>query len=113
MELSMNDLRELVGGSRKPPVPAVPAVPAVTGGYKIVVCQRGFVYAGNVEFSGDYITITNAVNLRVWGTTKGLGELALNGATPETKADASGTVRVHKLAAVSMIDCTEVIRATA
>ena len=107
MELNMSDLRELIGGGNEPQV-------RMNRGslHKIVVCQRGFVYAGHVEFLRDYIIITDAVNLRVWGTTKGLGELALTGATPDTRADASGTVRVHELAVVSMIDCTEVIRAT-
>tara|TARA_R110000824_G_scaffold69785_4_gene179594 strand:- start:29 stop:442 length:414 start_codon:yes stop_codon:yes gene_type:complete len=108
MELSLQDLRELLGGSHEPPT-----LTTMHGGYKIVVCQRGFVYAGNVEFRGDYIIITDAVNLRVWGTTNGLGQLALFGATPETRADSCGTVRVHELAAVSVIDCKELIRATA
>jgi len=106
MELSLQDLRELIGSPQK-------THSTMHGGYKIVVCQRGFVYAGNVELHGDYIVITDAVNLRVWGTTKGLGELALAGATPETKADACGAVRVHELAVVSMIDAKEVIGATA
>jgi len=108
MELSMSDLRELVGGSHQPPTPTT-----MHGGYKIVVCQRGFVYAGDVTLSGQYLIIENAVNLRVWGTTKGLGELALTGATPDTRADDCGTVRVHELAVVSMIDAKVVIHATA
>jgi len=112
MEFSMDDLRELLGGGNtdceKHPDRGV----SVGSHYKIVVCQRGFVYAGEVVFRGAYVTIKDAVNLRVWGTTKGLGELALNGATDATKADACGTVRVHELAVVSMLDCTEVIRAT-
>tara|TARA_R110002110_G_scaffold67445_1_gene183878 strand:- start:523 stop:849 length:327 start_codon:yes stop_codon:yes gene_type:complete len=108
MDLSMSDLREFIGWSHQPPT-----LTTMHGGYKIVVCQRGFVYAGDVTLSGQYLIIENAVNLRVWGTTKGLGELALTGATPETKADDCGTVRVHELAVVSMIDAKEVIGATA
>ena len=81
--------------------------------HKIVVCQRGFVYAGDVATVGDYIVIANAVNVRKWGTTKGLGELAAKGSLPDTKADATGTVRVHRLAVVSMIDCEARINATA
>ncbi len=72
---------------------------------KIVVCQRGFIYAGNVTKNGDYIVINDAVNIRRWGTSRGLGELASKGNQPETKADACGTVRVHQLAVVAMIDC--------
>ena len=81
--------------------------------HKIVVCQRGFVYAGDVSQEGEYLVIRNAVNLRRWGTTQGLGELAEKGNRPETKADACGVVRVHQLAVVSMIDCKEAIRASA
>ena len=85
----------------------------VVTGHKIVVCQRGFVYAGDVSEICDYIVIENAVNIRKWGTTKGLGELAGKGSLPDTKADASGTVRVHRLAIVSMLDCEARINATA
>lgn len=81
--------------------------------HKIVVCQRGFIYAGDVEQSGDYLVIRNAVNIRRWGTKRGLGELAASGATSETKADAVGTVRVHHLSVVSLIDCGVAIHATA
>ena len=73
--------------------------------HKIVVCQRGFVYAGDVSKVGDYLVISDAINLRQWGTTKGLGELALKGNTDSTVADAVGTVRVHELAVVSLLDC--------
>lgn len=81
--------------------------------HKIVVCQRGFVYAGDVEQQCEYLVIRNAVNIRRWGTSRGLGELAAKGNQSETKADAAGVVRVHKLAVVSLIDCTEVIHASA
>ena len=73
--------------------------------YKIIVCQRGFVYAGKVDFSGEYIVVRDAVNIRKWGTTSGLGQLALQGKQSETVLDRVGTLRVHKLAVVSMIDC--------
>lgn len=79
--------------------------------FKIVVCQRGFVYAGNVSFEGSYIVIDDAVNLRRWGTERGLGQLALEGLQPETKADRCGVIRVHELAVVCMMDCKEVINA--
>lgn len=80
--------------------------------HKIVVCQRGFVYAGDVERSGDYLVIRNAVNIRRWGTSRGLGELAAKGNQAETKADDCGTVRVHQLAVVALIDCSGVLHAS-
>ena len=81
--------------------------------HKIVICQRGFIYAGDVVRDGDYLVIGHAVNIRRWGTNKGLGELAEKGNLPETKADACGVVRVHELAVVAMIDCKERIDASA
>lgn len=81
--------------------------------HKLVVCQRGFVYAGDVSRQGDYLVIRNAVNVRRWGTNRGLGELAAKGNQSETKADDAGTVRVHQLAVVALIDCTEKIHASA
>ena len=80
--------------------------------HKIVICQRGFVYAGDVEVAGDYLVIRNAVNVRRWGTIRGLGELAAKGNQADTKADDAGIVRVHKLAVVALVDCTERIHAT-
>ena len=80
--------------------------------HKIVVCQRGFVYAGDVEKCGDYLVIRNAVNIRRWGTERGLGELAAKGNRPETNADACGVVRVHQLAVVALIDCDGAIHAS-
>ena len=81
--------------------------------FKIIICQRGFVFAGDVDHVGDYIVISNAVNIRRWGTTKGLGELAERGSLENPKADPAGTVRVHYLAVVAMLDCEERINATA
>ena len=80
--------------------------------FKIVVCQRGFVYAGDVKQCGDYILISNAVNLRYWGTSEGLGELSKKGNLPDTKADPCGDIRVHQLAVVALMDCDERIVAS-
>ena len=84
----------------------------INGGYKIVIGRSGFVWAGDVTREGNYIVARNAVNIRQWGTTRGLGELAESGATSKTKADAVGTVRLHELAVVAMLDAKERINAT-
>jgi hypothetical protein len=81
--------------------------------HKIVICQRGFVYAGEVRRVGSYLVITKAVNIRRWGTKKGLGELSRKGNQPDTVADACEDVRVHELSVVGLMDCGEVIYATA
>ena len=75
--------------------------------FSIVVLDRGFVYVGNVEHDGEWCVITNAKNIRVWGTTKGLGELALNGPLKSTKLDTVGTVRAPAKAVISLIDTEE------
>jgi len=73
------------------------------GDIKIVVLDRGFVYIGNVEEKDDFVIIRNAKNLRIWGTTKGLGEL-VNGPLSGTKMDSVGTVRAPSRALISLID---------
>ena len=72
---------------------------------QIVIAQRGWVFVGDVEKSGDDVTINNAQCIRRWGTTKGLGEIAKNGPTSSTVLDDMGTVRLHALAVVASLDC--------
>ena len=79
------------------------AVPETAGDIKIVVLDRGFVYVGRVAMEGDFVVITNAKNIRVWGTKTGLGQL-VGGPTSETKLDTVGTVRAPMRALVSLID---------
>lgn len=55
-------------------------------GFMIVTMQRGFVWVGDVESDGKYVTIRNGNIIRRWGTTKGLGEL-VNGPTENTILD--------------------------
>lgn len=61
------------------------------GDIKIVVLDRAYIYIGRVRIDGDFVRITNAKNIRVWGTTKGLGEL-VHGPTSTTKLDAAGDI---------------------
>jgi hypothetical protein len=74
---------------------------------QIVVLQRGWVVVGMVVVSGDDVTIGKASVVRVWGTTKGLGEIAMNGPTKDTVLDPCGVVRAHKGSVVMYIDCME------
>lgn len=71
---------------------------------KIVVLDRGFVYVGRVTLSEDWCVIEGAKNVRYWGTTRGLGQLALEGPTSSTKLDAVGVVRAPMRAVISLID---------
>ena len=69
----------------------------------IVVLDRGFVYVGNVSIDGDWCLIERANNIRVWGTTEGLGEL-VNGPTKDTQLDVVGNVRAPMRAVISIIE---------
>ena len=73
------------------------------GDIKIVVLDRGFVYVGRVSLGVDFVTITSAHNIRIWGTSKGLGEL-VNGPLSSTKLDRVGTVNAPVRALISLID---------
>ena len=80
------------------------AVPETRGDIKIVVADRGFVYVGHIDESDPaFVKLTNAHNIRVWGTTKGLGEL-VKGPTSSTKLDRVGSIRIPARAVISIID---------
>lgn len=71
----------------------------------IVVADRGWVWVGEVSEDADHVTIRNAQNVRRWGTTQGLGELALKGPQPNTKLDPAGTVKVPARAVIAQLAC--------
>jgi len=73
---------------------------------KIVVLQRGWVYVGYfTRDDGTGCKLTNASNIRVWGTTKGLPEL-VNGPTKATVLDkCDGEVEFDWLTVVHTITC--------
>lgn len=84
MEQSINELE--VNGVKYIRKDSVKDVKEYDGDIKIVVLQRGWVYIGRFERTGNDCKLHNAYNIRSWGTTKGLPEL-VNGATKDTKLD--------------------------
>lgn len=74
---------------------------------KIAILQRGWVVIGRYKEEGDECVIENAYVIRRWGTSEGLGELALKGKQSETVLDKTGVVRFNKLTSVAFIDCNE------
>ncbi len=65
----------------------------------IIVIESGFVFVGfpsvaQHEILGKTCILKDAKNIRVWGTTKGLGQLANIGTTAETKLDFVGVVTI-------------------
>jgi hypothetical protein len=86
----------------------VPAGSVLTPGpSKIAILQRGWVMVGTFSQDGERMTLTNASVIRQWGTTKGIGELALNGPTAKTVLDPCGTVSFHELTVVALLDCQD------
>jgi len=77
----------------------------VNHGLQIVILDRGFVFVGDVSTDGEWVTIDNAKNVRRWGTSQGLGELAARGPQPETKLDMGGTIKAPQRALIGMIAC--------
>ena len=74
---------------------------------QIVILQRGWVVVGDfAEVKGECV-LANASVIRVWGTTKGLGELAENGPMTNTKIDPCPTVRFHPLTIIARMDVNE------
>ena len=61
-------------------------------GLQITVLDNGFVYIGRVVTNGNWGDIVNAWNVRRWGTTHGLGQLA-EGPLDGTVLDHVGHVR--------------------
>ena len=53
------------------------------------------------------ITLANADCIRRWGTSAGIGELALKGPLLETKLDPAGTVTVPRTSIIALIDASE------
>lgn len=74
---------------------------------KIVVLQRGWVMIGRWSQEGDMCALDDAYNIRIWGTTSGLGQLALEGKQSATKLDKVGHVDFHILTTVAVINCAE------
>lgn len=74
--------------------------------WMIVIAEMGWVYCGKVHRDGDLTVLTSCWNIRRWGATKGLGELAIRGPLPDSILDWYGTVKVHVLAVVGAVEVT-------
>jgi hypothetical protein len=74
---------------------------------KIVVISAGWVVMGLiVPATNPGVTrIEDASVIRVWGTTNGIGEIALKGPTKSTVLDYAGVVEVKDHAVIMLIDC--------
>lgn len=75
---------------------------------KILVIDSGWVLVGRIQESDEREVLLSPTScVRVWGTTKGLGEIALCGPTKATQLDPMGKVVVMRESIKFMIDCVE------
>ena len=75
---------------------------------QIVVADRGWVFVGDTTTDEEgNVTISNAKVIRVWGTTKGLGQLALEGSQKDTVLDDSGVVRVPSGSVIAVFNVAD------
>lgn len=103
MQIEIKELASLLNG--EPKTNRADSACASYGlGQQIVVLDRGFVYVGDVFHEGDFLRITNARNIRIWGTKNGLGELA-DGPTESTKLDKVGEVLAPMKSVIHFIKC--------
>ena len=71
----------------------------------IVVFPYGFVFVGDLTRTDKQIRLDNAACIRVWGTSNGLGELAMGGPTAATTLDPCGIVVAPAVSEVLSIPC--------
>lgn len=70
----------------------------------ILILQRGWVVIGEGGQEAGEWRLSDAAVIRRWGTTTGVGQLALDGPQSETVADPCGSIRAHELTVVLAID---------
>lgn len=99
MELTINELKELTLKDSDF------SVYGRDHGWSIVIADRGHVWVGEVVTDGDWCWIRNGSNVRRWGTTHGLGELATKGPQTNTVLDAVPEVRLALRALIAVIPC--------
>ncbi len=74
---------------------------------RIYVLTGRWVLIGETAFQDSHVRLTDASVIRRWGTTKGLGQIALEGPQKETVLDACGTVTFPVSAILFSIDCAK------
>jgi len=74
----------------------------------IAILTNGFVFVGDVTVKKDWIEIENTYNIRRFGTTKGLGQLAVEGIQKDTVLDKVGVLRAPVSNVIGLIDAPKV-----
>lgn len=75
-------------------------------GKHIVVIDQGFVLMGEIEHEdATCLRLANADCIRVWGTSQGLGQIALKGPTKDTTLDPVGVAEIYHHSLIMKIPC--------
>ena len=86
MELTINDIKQLLAGDTATPHP-------LNGKRVVAVLPHGFIHFGILHDNGGHYTLTEASNLRYWKTRSGgLPEFAAKGPITDDRIDEIGTV---------------------
>lgn len=77
------------------------------GEIEIVVLDRGWVVVGQVSIKGEEVVIKKGHVIRRWGTTNGLGQIAQEGPTADTKLEAAPLIKTTLGAVVCRFGCDQ------
>jgi len=69
--------------------------------------ENRWVSVGVYTEEADKVVLRNAAVIRYWGTTGGLGQIAVDGPTPSTKLDKTPTEFIQKSKVIKTIECDE------
>jgi len=72
---------------------------------RIVILQRGWVVVGKFSQEGVHCKLEGAYVIRKWGTSNGIGELALKGPLDDTILEESGIIRFNAGTEIFQLDC--------
>ena len=72
---------------------------------RICILHRGWVLVGEYKQEGDWINLANTNVIRRWGTTRGLGQIALEGPTSSTILDKEPEGQFHISQCIRTIRC--------
>jgi hypothetical protein len=74
---------------------------------RIVILDKGFVSVGVYAQGKDWCSLENAAVIRVWGTSRGLGQIAEEGPTSNTILDKTPKQSFPTHAVINTIECRE------
>ncbi len=80
---------------------------SIPGKMQIVILQRGWVVIGDYSVKNGECLLTDAAIIRIWGTTKGLGEIAEKGPTSTSKIDRCPDLRFHPMTVIARMDVND------